>query len=237
MPGIGRGRLRHLLAALSLGVPAAVSSAAELEDALAGADLTRGEAAFRICGACHTVEKGGASLVGPNLWGIIGSDVAAHEGFAYSPAMQPYGGKWTPERLYDYLENPREAVPGTTMVFVGIGDETERASVIAHLNRFSDDPLDLGVAPGGTSSSSPAGAEDFGVLVTAPGASKTFYSCTPCHSERIVAQQGLTRGGWDELLDWMVEEQGMAELDADVREVILGYLETEYGPDRPNFSQ
>ena len=80
-------------------------------------------------------------------------------------------------------------------------------------------------------------AEDpeFGVLKEAPGVETTYYTCTACHSEMIVAQQGLTRERWDQMLDWMVEEQGMPELAADERQTILDYLAEHYNTDRPNF--
>ena len=48
--------------------------------------------------------------------------------------------------------------------------------------------------------------------------------CGACHSLRLVAQQGLSRSDWDELLDWMVEEQAMEELEAAERNLILDYL-------------
>ena len=51
----------------------------------------------------------------------------------------------------------------------------------------------------------------------------------------IVAQQGKTREGWDKLFDWMVEEQGMSELEPEERETILDYLAEHYNTDRPNF--
>ena len=91
----------------------------------------------------------------------------------------------------------------------------------------------LGVA----STAAPAAAQDgeFGVLFVAPGAEETYYACAACHSERLVAQQGLSRERWDHLLDWMVKEQGMSELDPEEREIILDYLSTHYGPDRPHF--
>lgn len=76
---------------------------------------------------------------------------------------------------------------------------------------------------------------EYGVLHVAPGVEETYYACTACHSEMIVAQQGLSRPHWDELLDWMVEEQGMNELDPEERETILDYLAEHYGEDRPNF--
>lgn len=76
---------------------------------------------------------------------------------------------------------------------------------------------------------------EFGDLFVAPGVEETFYACTACHSEKIVAQQGLTRADWDELFVWMVEEQGMSELEPDEREIILDYLAAHYNEDRPNF--
>ncbi len=48
--------------------------------------------------------------------------------------------------------------------------------------------------------------------------------CGACHSLRLVAQQGLSRGDWDELLDWMVEEQAMEELETADRRLVLDYL-------------
>ncbi len=76
---------------------------------------------------------------------------------------------------------------------------------------------------------------EFGLLVNAPGVETTYYTCIACHSERIVAQQGLSRKSWDELLDWMIEKQGMSELDDQERLTILDYLSVHYNEDRPNF--
>lgn len=83
----------------------------------------------------------------------------------------------------------------------------------------------------------PARAEEseFGVLVVADGVEDAYYSCIACHSEMIVAQQGLTREAWEELLVWMVEEQGMPELDPETETIVLDYLSKHYNVDRPNF--
>ncbi len=80
-----------------------------------------------------------------------------------------------------------------------------------------------------------ASAGEYGRFVDGKGAEETYYACTGCHSEMLVVQQGLSRERWDELIDWMIDEQGMPELDQDEREVILDYLSKNYGPDRPNF--
>ena len=76
---------------------------------------------------------------------------------------------------------------------------------------------------------------DVGILHPAPGAQLTYDRCIACHSERIIAQQGQTRDGWDEILVWMVEEMGMPELEAEERNLILDYLAAHYNPDRPHF--
>lgn len=76
---------------------------------------------------------------------------------------------------------------------------------------------------------------DVGVLHAAPGAQITYDYCSGCHSEMIIAQQGQTRDGWDDILVWMVEEMGMGEIDEEDRDQILDYLGTYYNPDRPHF--
>ncbi len=76
---------------------------------------------------------------------------------------------------------------------------------------------------------------EFGLLKDAPGVETVFYTCTACHSERIIAQQGLTRDEWSELIDWMVEEQGMTMPDEVEMTEILDYLAAHYNTDRPNF--
>lgn len=79
-------------------------------------------------------------------------------------------------------------------------------------------------------------AEDgIGLLAAGRGAAETYAACTACHSERIVVQQGLPRHQWDELLDWMVDEHGMAPLRGRLRDTVLDYLARQYGRDRPNY--
>ncbi len=215
---------------------AAPASAADLEARLAAADPGRGKKVFRKCAACHTVEKGGRKKIGPNLWGIVGAPAGAREGFRYSRAMAAFGGSWTPERLDAYLTKPRALVKGGSMSFVGLKRGRDRADVIAFLNEMGDSPAAFGPAtPAAPAVSGPAEPEDFGLMVSAPGASETFDACTPCHSERIVVQQGLTREQWDELMVWMVEEQEMEPIEEGALAVILDYLAEHYGPARPNF--
>lgn len=62
-----------------------------------------------------------------------------------------------------------------------------------------------------------------------PGRELTGAICGACHSLAIVKQQGLSQADWDELLDWMVEEQGMVQLEPAARTTILDYLATHFG--------
>lgn len=229
---------RPALAALVLLMPA-LPAQAGLDELLAAADVAEGEKIFRKCKACHTVEKDGKSRSGPNLYDIVGGPVAAREGFKYSGALSEYGGEWSPERLDAFLEKPKDEVKGTRMSFPGLKKPEDRAALIAYLASHSDEPMRFGAAAAAQEASAEtgaeAGSEEFGLLVAGPGAEETFYACTACHSEMIVAQQGLTRKGWEEMLDWMVEEQGMSALEEPDLSAVLDYLATNYGEDRPNF--
>lgn len=69
-------------------------------------------------------------------------------------------------------------------------------------------------------------------LEEGPGKEEVEIYCSACHSLQIVVQQkGLTRARWDELLDWMVEEQAMEEMEPGERKLVLDYLSTKLGPE------
>jgi cytochrome c len=119
--------------------PGAVLALLPKANADAGADI------FKKCLSCHTPDKGGRDLVGPNLWGIVGRKVASADSFEkrYSDAMKGHGGEWTRERLAAYLHNPAKAVPGNKMVFAGVPDERDLADLLAYLRTLSDSPAPL----------------------------------------------------------------------------------------------
>ena len=86
--------------------------------------------------------------------------------------------------------------------------------------------------------SSPAGAQedDYDLLPDDTGRDEVYAVCGGCHSIKTVIQQGLPRERWDELFDWMVEEQGMAELDTETRATVLDYLDRHFNTDhRPTY--
>jgi cytochrome c5 len=61
-------------------------------------------------------------------------------------------------------------------------------------------------------------------LPEAPGREEVFHACTACHGVAVIGRSRLTREGWDELMDWMTEKQGMAPLEGEDRRVIVDYL-------------
>jgi cytochrome c len=214
---------------------------ADLDKMLGMADVAQGERVFKKCAACHTVTQGGKNKSGPNLFGIIGKPVAATEGFKYSKALKEYGGEWTIERLDAFFTKPKAEVKGTRMSFGGLKKPKDRANLIAFLNANSDAPVSFGepqASSEATETTQEAAATEppeFGLLLVAPGVENTYYTCAVCHSEMIVAQQGLTRPDWEEMLEWMVEEQGMSEIEEPDLSEILDYLAQNYNTDRPNF--
>jgi cytochrome c len=123
--------------------PAAQEPIAKL---LQNASAEKGAEIAKKCAVCHTFEKGGPNRVGPNLYGIVGAPRGQGRGFNFSAAMKAKGGTWTFDELNKFLTNPREYIPGTAMTFAGLPKESERADVIAYLNKNSDNPEPLPVA-------------------------------------------------------------------------------------------
>ena len=121
-------------------VTEAMAESSPLATALAAASLERGEAGFATCAICHSIDKGGANKIGPNLYGVVGGPVGQHQGFAYSPALAGHGGTWSYGDLDAFLTSPSAAIPGNRMPFGGIKSPIERADLILYLRSRNDDP-------------------------------------------------------------------------------------------------
>lgn len=121
----------------------AAAGDSSIEAEIAAASPEEGEKVMKKCKSCHTFEEGGPNRVGPNLWGVVGRPVASHEGYAYSSAMQAFGGDWTYERLWNYLHDPRAAVPGTKMTFAGLKNDADVDNLLAWLRLQANEPVPL----------------------------------------------------------------------------------------------
>lgn len=95
-------------------------------------DAEAGARVFARCRSCHVLDEG-VNRNGPSLYGIIGRTAGTVEGFRYSDANANSGIVWTEQALFDYLENPRQYIPGTFMAFPGLRTEQERADIIAYI--------------------------------------------------------------------------------------------------------
>ncbi len=120
--------------------PAALS----LGTLLASADATKGQTMAKACAACHDFTKGGPNKVGPNLWGVVMRNHAAHPDFAYSEDMKSHAAEpWTLEALNTFISAPKKVMPGTKMGFGGLKNDKSRADLLAYLNTLSDKPQPL----------------------------------------------------------------------------------------------
>ncbi|WP_377508835.1 c-type cytochrome [Octadecabacter sp. R77987] len=107
------------------------------EEVYAMADAAEGEGLWRNCRSCHALEAG-ENGTGPYLYGVVGREVSAAEGFGYSGALVAVADAWTPENLNLFLENPKGFAPGTAMSYNGMRKIEDRANLIAYLDSLDD---------------------------------------------------------------------------------------------------
>jgi cytochrome c len=75
------------------------------------------------------------------LYGVVGRQSAAIDGYAYSKALKAHGKNWNFEELNAFLLKPKSYIKGTKMAYAGLRKDKDRASVILYLNSQSDNPL------------------------------------------------------------------------------------------------
>lgn len=124
--------MRRVIAA-AVSVVSAMAAASALAQS---GDAERGERLFnQQCKICHTLDKDGANLVGPNLFGMFGRKAGVAKGFASSEAMTKSGIVWDDKTLVDYVKDPKGRVPGTKMVYAGLKRQEQLDHVIAYLRK------------------------------------------------------------------------------------------------------
>jgi len=106
---------------------------AGLPAAYQAADLDNGQAQFAVCRSCHTLDQGGANVIGPNLHGVFGRRAGSKTDFDYSDDMKKAGWTWDADHLDKWIQNPRGVLPGTKMTYAGMPDAKNRTDLIAYL--------------------------------------------------------------------------------------------------------
>jgi cytochrome c len=117
---------------------AAVALLAVSAPAQAEGDATKGKADFAKCAICHQVGPGAATLVGPELNGIVGRKAGSIADYPYSAGMKKLAGEgfvWSAENLDKWIADPKAMIPDSPMAlaFPGVPDAGERADIIAYL--------------------------------------------------------------------------------------------------------
>ncbi|MBS0476574.1 MAG: c-type cytochrome [Proteobacteria bacterium] len=168
------------------------AAAVPIETLLASADPAKGEAAFKKCTACHTANQGGANGIGPNLYGVLGDNIAeGRGGFAFSDALKGKGGKWDFAKLNEWLTSPKTFAPGTKMSFAGLPDAAERANLMAWLNTQGSN-LPLPAAPAAPAAGAAgAAAAPAAVVGDAAAGEKSFAKCKACHTANPGGANGI----------------------------------------------
>ena len=118
--------------------PLAIAMALALGTALPAAaqDAEAGKRVFNQCRACHSIEAGGRSGVGPNLHGVVGRKAGTIEGFRYSANLKEKAGEglaWDEDTLRAYVTNPKAVLPGGSMSYPGLKNEQQLNDLLAYL--------------------------------------------------------------------------------------------------------
>ncbi|MEH6403222.1 MAG: c-type cytochrome [Sneathiella sp.] len=91
------------------------------------------KAASKYCADCHTFDKGGKVIYGPNLFGSYGKRAATIKGYSYSAALMNSGLVWNDVNLNSFMANPEQFVKGTIARFPGLKSAQSRADILAYM--------------------------------------------------------------------------------------------------------
>ena len=67
-------------------------------------------------------------------------------------------------------------------------------------------------------------------LKPAEGVKVAEEHCVACHDAGLITGAEMTREQWDQLIDEMINDQGMGEPSEEERRIILDYLEKTQSP-------
>lgn len=106
-----------------------------LDDYMAAADADKGQGYYgSYCTGCHsTPRENGSGGMGPNLFNVVGSEQGLVGSRNSKALRETLTGTWDRAALDEWLENPRDMVPGTSMYFAGLKDPQMRADIISYL--------------------------------------------------------------------------------------------------------
>jgi cytochrome c len=117
--------------------------------AMAAGDAKRGAKLFGQCMACHSTQPG-EHQTGPSLAHVWNRKAASVHGFMrYSEALKRAPLTWNEPALDQWLSNPAQMVPGTTMTFPGVKEAQARQDLIAYLKALDENKAPVAAKGGG----------------------------------------------------------------------------------------
>lgn len=122
----------------SEGAESAAEEIIDIPAIMMAANAEAGKGLIKKCIACHSLGKGEAHKIGPNLWNIHNAPKGAKEGYKYSSALLAKGGNWNDENLFLFMRKPKTYIKGTKMSFVGFKKIEDSANIVAYLKTLSD---------------------------------------------------------------------------------------------------
>ena len=109
------------------------SKVLDLDQLFTNASIEKGTKIARQCSACHDFSTNLKIKVGPPLWGVVDRKVGVISDFKYSDALNSYKKNWTRSELNGFLENPKDYISGTKMIYKGLTKINDRVNLIAYL--------------------------------------------------------------------------------------------------------
>ena len=111
-----------------------------ITESIADGDAVRGEQIFKKCKVCHTTAEGAKRRIGPNLFDIMGSEIANKSNFKYSKALMDYKSNsvWDQQLMYQWLQSPSKFAKGTKMAFPGLRKDEDLKDIIAYLKTLTN---------------------------------------------------------------------------------------------------
>ena len=69
---------------------------------------------LKVCSGCHSFEPG-VNGIGPSLSNVVGRNVGKYPNFSYTTNLRDSDDKWDEKLLKEYILNPNQVFPGTSM--------------------------------------------------------------------------------------------------------------------------
>ena len=110
-----------------------VAEKLDLDSLFVNFDVKKGEKIAKQCSACHDFSVNLKVKIGPPLWGVVGRKAAAISDYKYSDALVNFKNDWNRETLFYFLENPKDYVKGTKMIYKGLKKNSDRVNLISYL--------------------------------------------------------------------------------------------------------